>query len=555
MSYINFSKLNGYQNNPNLPKATYKHAFTQHELDEYKKCKDDPVYFAENYIKIVALGKGLVTFPIWDFQKNMIKTFHENRFTVCKLPRQVGKTTTSVAFLLHYSLFNEYSRTAILANKGSTAREIFYRLQLAFEHLPRFLQQGVVEWNKGSLEFGNGSIIIADSTSGSSVRGKSFDIIFLDEFAHVPNNIATKFFDSTYPTISSGDKTKVIIVSTPLGFNHFHSIWEKAVNKQSSYIPISINWNDVPGRDEKWKQETIANTSEKQFQQEFCTTFLGSTNTLISDSKLAALRFLPPLQIEDNGNFLIYDKPHPKKTYALTVDVSEGQGLDYSTITVFDITELPYRQVATYRNNEIEPMLLPAVIYTIANRYNEAFVLVEVNSIGLQVANILHDDLNYENLIKVQSDGKRGQTVSSWGSGKVQLGLKMSAQTKRIGCSNLKALIENDKLLLCDEYTILELRSFSANKNSFAAEEGSNDDMVMTLVHFAWLADQGYFKQSVNSDVRQSIQKDQLDLLDNDLVPFGIIDNGLDESSFLNEMGDTEIWETVTDPFFDRSLI
>ena len=261
--------IHGYQNNPNLPKFSYKHAYTQAEYDEYVKCANDPVYFAKTYVKIVSLDHGLVTFPIWDFQKNMLETFHNNRFTICKLPRQVGKTTTCVAYLLHYIIFNEYARIAILANKGSTAREIMSRLQLAFEYLPNFLKPGVVEWNKGSIELANGSTALADSTSGASVRGKSFNIIFLDEFAHVPNNVAKEFFDSTYPTITSGVNTKVIIVSTPKGLNLFHSMWEKAVQKVSTYIPIEVHWSQVPGRDQKWKEETIKNTSEEQFRQEF----------------------------------------------------------------------------------------------------------------------------------------------------------------------------------------------------------------------------------------------------------------------------------------------
>lgn len=284
------STFRGYNNNPNLPKPTYKHAFTQKELDEYMKCADDPVYFAKTYVKIVTMDQGLVNFPIWDFQEDMIRTFHENRFTICKLPRQVGKTTTSVAFLLHYILFNEYVRVAILANKGAIAREIMSRLQLAFEYLPNFLKQGVVEWNKGSIELANGSTVVADSTSGSSVRGKSFNIIFLDEFAHVPNGVATTFFNSTFPTISSGKETKVIIVSTPLGLNLFYRLWMDAIDKKNFYVPITVHWSDVPGRDEAWKDTMIRNTSEEQFRQEFECEFVGSTNTLIHSNKLLALR-------------------------------------------------------------------------------------------------------------------------------------------------------------------------------------------------------------------------------------------------------------------------
>ena len=528
--------INGYQNNPNLPKSSYKHVYTQAEYDEYIKCANDPVYFAKRYVKIVSLDHGLVTFPIWDFQENMLNTFHNNRFTICKLPRQVGKTTTCVAYLLHYLIFNQYARIAILANKGSTAREIMSRLQLAFEYLPNFLKPGVVEWNKGSIELANGSTALADSTSGASVRGKSFNIIFLDEFAHVPNNVAKEFFDSTYPTITSGVNTKVIIVSTPKGLNLFHSMWEKAVQKVSTYVPIEVHWSDVPGRDEKWKEETIKNTSEEQFRQEFETEFLGSSNTLISGDKLRAMVFKRPIREEDYT--LVYELPQEKKTYALIVDVSEGQGKDYSTFSVFDVSQIPYRQVARYRNNRIPPMLFPTTILAWAKRYNEAFVLVEINSIGLQVADILHNDFAYDNLIKIHTGGKKGQEVSAGYNSRIQYGIRTTPQSKRIGCANLKTLIESDKLIINDDETIEELKTFSSSRQSFAAEEGNNDDLVMTLVHFAWLTSQRYFKDSVNNDVRRVLQEEQMHLMDQDLVPFGVIDDGLQDPFEIDDKGD-----------------
>lgn len=525
-----------YLGNPNLPNVNYVHSYTKEEEDEYAKCMVDPVYFAETYVKIVTLDHGLITFPIWDFQKNMIKTFHENRFTICKVARQSGKTTTVVSYLLHYILFNPTVKVAILANKGSTAREILSRLKRAFEYLPKFLQQGVQEWNKGSLEFSNGSIIIADATSGSSVRGNTYNIIFLDEFAHVANNIAVEFFESTYPTITSGTTSKVIIVSTPKGLNLFHTMWQKAIQKKSSYIPIDIHWSLVPGRDERWKKETIENTSELQFRQEFGTEFLGSTNTLISADKLETLVDINPIYHEDFIN--IFENPEDDKTYALTVDVSEGLGKDYSTFSVIDITQIPYKQVMTYRNNKIDPVLFPTIIFATAKKYNEAFVLVEINNVGLQVADILHDDLEYENLLKVKNSGRNGQEVSEGFASGLQNGLKTSKQSKRIGCTNLKTLIESDKLIVQDEMTILELKTFSEAKNSWAAEEGNNDDMVMTLVNFAWLANQKAFKNAVNNDIRKVLQEEQFNIQDIDLVPPLIIDDGRDEKFIKDQNGD-----------------
>lgn len=541
------ARFEGYQGNPNLPREDYIHSFTQYEIDEFIKCANDPVYFATNYMKIVTLDYGLAPFKMWDFQKEMLTTFHENRFSICKLPRQVGKTTTSVALLLHYILFNESVSIAILANKSSTAREILGRLQLAFEYLPRFLQQGIKEWNKGSIELANGSRAIADSTSGSSVRGRTFNVIFLDEFAFVPNNIAEAFFMSTYPTISSGSNTKVIIVSTPNGMNLFYRMWMDAVEKRSDYLPIEIHWSMVPGRTQEWKEQVIRNTSEDQFRQEFECEFIGSTNTLIHPTKIRTLVFQNPVTKE---NYLdIYELPQAGKTYVISVDVAEGQEKDYSTFSVIDVTQIPYKQVAKYRNNKIAPMLYPTVIYTAARKYNDAFVLVEINSIGMQVADILHNELAYENLIKIRNaKGKVGQQVTPGYTKQMQFGLKQSVQTKKIGCANLKSLIENDKLIINDADTIMELTTFSEHKQSFAAEEGNNDDLVMTLVNFGWLTAQRYFKENVQNDIRAVLQQEQFQLMDQDIVPFGIIDNGLKDDMEMDVDGD--LWITERKKFW-----
>jgi hypothetical protein len=395
------------------------------------------------------------------------------------------------------------------------------RLQLAFEYLPRFLQQGVKEWNKGSIELANGSRALADSTSGSSVRGRSFNVVFLDEFAFVPNNIAEAFFMSTYPTISSGQTTKVIIVSTPNGLNQFYRMWTESVEHRSDYVPVEIHWSMVPGRDEAWKEQTIRNTSEDQFRQEFECEFIGSTNTLIHPAKLRSLVWLNP--VRHDGFMDIYKEPEAGRTYTMTVDVAEGQGLDYSTFSIFDVTEIPYRQVAKYKNNKITPLLFPTIILQAAKMYNEAFVLVEINSIGLQVADILHFELAYDNLIKIQAKGKQGQQSTPGFTKKIAYGLKTSVQTKNIGCANLKTLIESDKLIINDKDTISELMTFSSDKKSFKAEEGNTDDLAMTLVHFGWLTAQRYFKENIKNDIRQTLQEEQLNLLDQDIMPFGAI--------------------------------
>jgi hypothetical protein len=526
----------GYNNNPNLPREDWKHAFTQKEMDEFIKCADNPVYFAMAYMKIINVDRGLIPFEMWDFQQEMLLNFHNNRFSICKLPRQVGKTTTSIAYLLHYILFNESVNVAVLANKSAMAREILGRLQLAFEYLPRFLQQGVKEWNKGSIELANGSRIMADSTSGSSIRGRSFNIIFLDEFAFVPNNIAEAFFMSTYPTISSGQSTKVIIVSTPNGLNQFYRMWEDAIKQRSEYKPIEIHWSMVPGRTEAWKEQTVRNTSPDQFRQEFECEFIGSTNTLIHPVKLRSLVWQTPVGIE--GNIRVYKKPDPSRTYCMTVDVAEGQGLDYSAFSIIDVSEIPYQVVATFKDNKISPFLFPTIIVQTAKIFNEAFILVEINSIGLQVADIIHYELAYENLIKIEMKGKQGQQQSPGFKKKIAFGLKQSVQTKMIGCTNLKTLVESDKLIINDETTINELMTFSADKKSFKAEEGNNDDMAMTLVNFGWLTGQKYFKENINNDIRKTLQKEILNVMDQDMVPFGIIDNGIDRPGDMDAAGD-----------------
>jgi Terminase large subunit, T4likevirus-type, N-terminal/Terminase RNaseH-like domain len=529
----------GFNNNPLLPRADYKHNFSQVELEEFAKCAEDPIYFAKNYMKIINVDRGLMNFEMWDFQEDMISTFHKNRFSICLCPRQVGKTTTAISFLLHYILFNENVNVAILANKAVTAREIMGRMQLAFEYLPNFLKMGVIEWNKGNIEFANGSRAMADATSGSSVRGRAFNVIFLDEFAHVPNNIAEAFFMSTYPTISSGQTTKVIIVSTPNGLNLFWKLWSDAVEKRSHYMPFSVHWSQVPGRTQAWKDETIKNTSEMQFSQEFECEFLGSTNTLISGAKLRSLVFFDP--VKRDGDLDIYKEPEKGSTYTISVDVAEGQGLDYSAFSVIDVTKIPYRQVAKYRSNKIQPLLLPTLVLTAARYYNDAFVLIEINSIGLQVADIMHYELAYENLIKVEMKGKQGQQHSpGFKRTKIAFGLKQNKQTKMIGCTNFKALLESDKLIVNDADTIMELTTFSAHQLTFKAEEGTNDDLAMTLVNFGWLTGQKFFKENINSDIRRAMQEEQLNIMNADIVPFGIIDNGLEDTYAHEKMRDAK---------------
>jgi len=517
-----------YLGNPNLKKANTQQEFTEENIVEFVRCKNDPVYFTEKHIKIVNVDEGLVGFNMYKFQKKLIRNFHKNRFNICKMPRQTGKSTTVVSYLLHYAIFNDNVNIGILANKAATARDLLGRLQLAYENLPRWMQQGIVAWNKGSMELENGSKIIAASTSASAVRGMSFNIIFLDEFAFVANHLADDFFASVYPTISSGKSTKVIIVSTPHGMNHFYRMWHDAERGKNEYVATEVHWSEVPGRDAKWKKQTIANTSEQQFQIEFECEFLGSVDTLIAASKLKALVYEDP--VKRNGKLSLFETPREGNEYVITVDVARGVGKDYSTFCVFDITNYPYKIVATFRDNEIKPMLFPSIIEEVGRAYNNAHVLCEVNDIGDQVASILFYDLEYENVLMVAMRGRNGQIVGSGFSGvKTQLGVKMSQVTKKVGCSNLKTLIEDDKLIFCDYQIISELTTFIQKKQSFEAEEGCNDDLAMCLVIFAWLVAQDYFKEMTDQDVRKKIYEEQKNAIEQDMAPFGFISDGLDD--------------------------
>jgi|TARA_R110000822_G_scaffold93964_3_gene215805 hypothetical protein len=525
-----------YLGNPNLKKANVTQEWTKQEVEEYAKCMKDPLYFIQEYIKIVSLDEGLVPFKLYDFQKEMVGTFHNNRFTICKLPRQSGKSTTIIAYLLHYVLFNPSVNVAILANKAATARDLLGRLQLAYEHLPGWLQQGVMSWNKGSLELENGSKILASSTSASAVRGGSYNIIFLDEFAYVPSNVAEQFFSSVYPTISSGKTTKVMIVSTPHGMNMFYKLWSDAENERNSYIPIEVHWSEVPGRDDAWKAETIKNTSESQFNTEFECEFLGSIDTLISPTKLRVLAYKNPIQ--SNAGLELYNKPKEGHTYVLTADVSRGTSNDYSAFLVFDVTEMPYRIVAKFRDNEIKPMLFPAKIYEVARAYNQAFVLIEVNDIGEQVATAMQFDMEYDNLIMASMRGRAGQVLGGgFSGGRAQLGVRTTKAVKRIGCSNLKQLIEDDKLIVEDLEIISELSTFIVKGSSFEADDGCTDDLVACMFIFAWATDQTYFKELTDMDIRSTMMREQQDALEQDMAPFGFVVNGLEDEN-IGEMVD-----------------
>jgi hypothetical protein len=507
-----FQKNNqGYRNNPKLKPPGVQLNYTEEQLKEYVKCANDPVYFCKKYVKVKTLDKGVMPFELYDYQERFVRTIHENRFSISKWPRQSGKSTSVIGYICHYVTFNQSVSVAILANKLKTAKdELFAKLQLAYENLPQFLQQGVVEWNKTSFKLENGSRVICDATSSSAIRGGSFNLLLLDEYAFLPSHVAEEFYSSTYPTISAGTTTKLIIVSTPNGMNHFHKLWIDANRPEghklkNKFVPIEVSWRDVPitpggpRRDDAWAAEQIANTSEEQFQQEYGCSFLGSSNTLISSTKL---NILAPEEFlsEDKEGIRTFREPNKDDVYFLMADVSRGQGSDYSAITVINGSKTPYEIVATYKNNTVSPFHFPTIIKTIAEKYNNAYVLVETNDIGGQVANILYNDLEYENLLMTVIKGRKGQMLSQgFASNRSEFGLRTTAQTKKLGCSILKRLIEEDKILLNDDRIIQELMTFVSKSNTFKADDGHNDDLVMTLVFFAWLCRQEYYADLIES--------------------------------------------------------
>ena len=536
-----------YLGNANIKAAGVESEYTKEQIQEYAKCVSDPMYFIENYIKIVSLDEGLVQFEPYSFQKNILDAVHNDRFVICKMPRQSGKSTTVISYLLHYVLFNPDKNVAILANKLTTARELLGRLKLAYEHLPKWLQQGVVEWNKGSIVLENGSKILASSTSSSAVRGGSFNLLFMDEFAFVPENVADEFFNSVYPTISAGQSTKVLIVSTPKGLNMFYKLWKDAEDGQNSYTPIEVHWSDVPGRDENWKKQTIRNTSPQQFRQEFECDFLGSVNTLIAPSKLKSLHYTRPMQEREDG-LKVYYEPEPDHIYFMGVDVSRGKDLDYHAITIIDVTAAPYKVVAQYKNNELSPYLLPNLIYAMGKRYNDAYILTEVNDLGQEIVDSMHNEMEYENLLVTSVRGRKGQVMDGgFGSFQTQQGVRMSPKVKKVGCTMLKEMIEQDKLIIEDFEIIQELSSFISKKGSFEAEVGHHDDLVITLVLFAWASTQNYFKDMTDLNIRDQLYKEKIEKLEEDLMPFGFIDAGSDDIEIDSE---GNVWKNIDDGDF-----
>ena len=505
-----------YLGNINVKRDGVQHNFTEEEVKEYLRCSKDPVYFCKKYLKVISLDEGLVPFDLYPYQEKMFDHFNNNRFSIVLACRQSGKSISSVGYIIWFACFHSEKTIAVLANKGATAREMLARITLMLENLPFFLQPGCKALNKGSIEFSNNSRIIASATSGSSIRGMSVNLLFLDEFAFVER--ANEFYTSTYPVISAGKDTKVIITSTANGIgNTFHKIWEGAVQKVNEFVPFTVNWWDVPGRDEKWKAQTIANTSQLQFDQEFGNTFYGTGDTLINAETLLSFRASNPKEVLEGGDLLIYDRPNKDHDYIMTVDVSKGRGQDYSTATVIDISVRPFKQVAVYRNNTISPILLPNIIYKYAKVYNEAYVVIESNDQGTLVCNGLYQDLEYDNL-HMESAIKADR-----------IGIEMNRKVKRLGCSAIKDILENQKLQIIDENTIMEISTFVSKGQSYEASDGNHDDLMMNLVLFGYFVSSQFFADMTDINLKEMMFAKKMKEIEDDVPPVGFIDDGLNQ--------------------------
>jgi hypothetical protein len=530
----------GVNGNPNLKPAGTTIEWQPWQIEEYMKCAEDPIYFCEKYVKIISLDEGVVNFRMFEFQKRFVRAAKQNRFTIVRCGRQMGKTTTATGLLLHEGLFSPNSFIAILANKMDTAQEILDRIQMAYENLPMWLQQGVIAWNKRSFALENGTKFICAPTSSSAIRGKSISTLYLDEFAHIPPHIQLKFFTATYPVISSGKNTKIIITSTPNGMELYYKLWTDAVKKRNSYVAVDVHWSEYPGRDENWKQETINNTSPEQFRQEYEVEFLGSSNTLLSAECLQRLTYEDPISV--HGSTKIYSLPDLEHRYVMTADVARGVGGDYSAFIVIDVTQFPYKVAAIYRDNSVEPQLFPHFINEAHKFYNNCPVLVETNDIGQQIAEMLITDFENEGILRVTQTGRKGQVLGGGFNKQSRVGLKTTQATKRVGCLNMKALIENNKLTINDYDLLSELSTFISKGTSYEAEFGKHDDLVMCLVLFAWMTNQNYFKDLLESDVRKNLMEERERELEDDMLPF-FSDDGMNaEDDFHTSAFDRELF-------------
>lgn len=549
-----------FRGNPLLKGKNVKYDWTPELVEEYIKCKEDIFYFIEHYFKIVT-ENGLEPMVLREYQKEMIDNMLNGRFTLACMSRQSGKTETLRAFLIWYILFNDFKTVAIVANKLDTAMEIIGKLQISYQNLPLWLQLGVTEFNKGSFVLENNSRLFASATSADALRGYTCHIIVIDEAAHIEN--WDEFYGAVSPTISAGKSTKLIMVSTPKGLNHFYEFYEGSSlgRKTNSFKATFVPWYNVPGRDEEWQRQQLElmNFDMIKFDQEFNCSFIGSAGTLINGARLQILKtdVKPPIHVIDKlkiyeppvkerkdwrehienvsrqdsiydreikqvGQVIMEEYTIPADKYCIVADVSRGKGLDYSAFSVFNITKVPYRQVATFRDNNITPTDYAHYLYKVGQLYNEALVLVEINDIGEQVSTYMMDELEYGNVLCTQSNGRAGKTVT-FNLTKADKGVRTTITLKNSGCLLMKLLLEECRLQVCDEDTIDELLVFVKDKNSWSADKGKHDDLVMGLVLFSWLSDQKFFLEWTSINTVQSLSSISATQVQANLLNFGYI--------------------------------
>jgi len=512
-----------YKNNPKLKRVGQEIPFTRDHVEEYLRCRDDVVYFLNNYFYIITIDQGKQIIDLWDYQKDIINLVHDNRNTIVLSARQISKTTTVCGYILHYILFNSSKNVAILANYTKTARKSLRLIKQAYEHIPLWMQQGVMSWNVNSIELENGCMVMVSASTGDSIRGETINLLYVDECAFVDN--FETFWSATYPTISSGTSSKVVMTSTPKGLNHFYKFWTEAEAGVNDFIPYKVMWYQRPDRNDEWKKKTIAQFGEEKFLVEHCCQFLGSTATLISSTKLKEMAIMKPSRILDD--IKIYEEVQEEHNYVIVADVSKGREQDYSVFSVIDVSTKPFKVVAVYRDNTIQPIIYARIIHNAALQYNKAYVLVEENNIGSQITDVLLQDLEYDHLFTtVKKELKT--TLSSGFQKRAKYGVTTTPRIKRIGCSNLKMLIENEQLLVNDADTIGEFLTFSvdARSGSYKAENGKHDDCVMTLVLFAWMSDEQYFKDTYDMNMRTNIVENENE---ENYLPFGFLDDGVEE--------------------------
>ena len=533
------NKQISYNGNPNLKPIGTVQQYTSEQVIELMRCMSDPIYFIESYCKIVSLDKGLISFKLYECQKEKVEVILNNRKVILMEGRQQGKTITSAACILWYTLFQENKTVAILANKSSAAREVLSRYELMYEMLPMWMQQGVKTFNKGDIELENGSKVFTAATSSSGIRGKSVNWLYIDEAAIIPNNVAEDFFTSVYPTISAGQTTKILLTSTPLGYNHFWKFWNEAEQGLNGFVPMFIPYNRIPGRDEKWAAEQKSMLGELKFNQEVLCRFLGSSNTLINPDTIAAMSTKQFVYTKDGLDIL--EEPQEDHVYMLVADTSRGVGGDYSAFAVVDITAYPFTVVAKYRSNRISPLLFPNIIYKVAKDYHKAYCLVEINDNGQQVADSLYMDLEYENVFFVGSSSKSGQYLSGGFTPGATLGVRTTKQVKRLGTTTFKSLVESTKLLIHDPEIIEEISTFIEVRGTHKADEGYHDDLVMCLVLFSWATNEPFFKDLTDSNLRKALYEEQFKQIEENLTPFGIVNDGLPQKEEPVVMDD-DVW-------------